>query len=55
MAMKQTEKNKIVEELTSSFNASDFIYLTDSSSMSAGDTNKLRREFHKNGGKNECC
>jgi len=49
MAMNQTEKNKIVEELTSSFNASDFIYLTDSSSMSAGDTNKLRREFTKNG------
>lgn len=49
MAMNQNEKNKIVEKLTTSFNNSDFIYLTDSSRMSAGETNKLRREFHKNG------
>ncbi len=47
--MNQQEKNKIVEELTSTFNNSDFIYLADSSSMNALDTNKLRREFNKQG------
>lgn len=49
MAMNQIEKNKIVDKLTTKLNNSDFVYLTDASGMSAGDTNKLRREFHKNG------
>ncbi len=47
--MKREEKNEIINSLVAKLNATSNIYITDSSGLSAANTNKLRREFFKNG------
>ena len=43
--MTREEKNNVVNELTEYFTNYKFVYVTDSSAMSAVDTNNMRRVF----------
>jgi large subunit ribosomal protein L10 len=47
--MKKSEKHAQVAELKEVMEANNFIYVADTSSLSANDTNKLRRELFNNG------
>lgn len=47
--MKREEKLEIIEQLAADFDSHDYFYIADSSNLSAGDNNNLRRQFHKNG------
>jgi len=47
--MNKQEKDIIVNKLAEKLNGSSFIYLTDTSRLSANDTNRLRRDFFKVG------
>jgi large subunit ribosomal protein L10 len=47
--MNREQKTAILTELTGQFNESSFLYLADTSSISAPDTNALRRELFNNG------
>lgn len=47
--MTREEKNQIIEDLTVKFTENKFIYLADSSSMTAAANNALRSALHKNG------
>lgn len=43
--MTREEKNNVVNELSEYFTNYKFVYVTDASSMSAKDTNNMRRVF----------
>jgi large subunit ribosomal protein L10 len=47
--MKKQEKIDMVAELTEKFQKYNFVYITDSSSLTANKTNELRRTYHKGG------
>jgi large subunit ribosomal protein L10 len=47
--MKKSEKNAIVAELQEIFDANNFVYITDTTGMTAVNTNKLRRELFHSG------
>ena len=45
----RTEKNQQIEQLVEEIKGTNVLYLTDTSSMDADATSKLRRACHKNG------
>ena len=47
--MTREEKDQLIDELVESFNTYEFIYVTDSSDLTANSNNNLRRVLHKNG------
>lgn len=47
--MTREEKNQVIDSLVESFNTYEFIYVTDSSELTANNNNTLRRTLHKNG------
>ena len=47
--MTREEKNQLIDQLVDSFNNYEFIYVTDSSDLTANTNNELRRLLHKNG------
>jgi large subunit ribosomal protein L10 len=47
--MKREEKNAVIAELTEKFNSVNSLYIADTSSIGAIDTNHFRRELYKNG------
>ena len=47
--MTREEKDQLIDELVESFNTYEFIYVTDSSDLTANSNNDLRRVLHKNG------
>ncbi|MFT4522254.1 MAG: large subunit ribosomal protein L10 [Bacteroidia bacterium] len=47
--MTREEKNQVIDQLVESFNKYEFIYVTDSSELTANVNNTLRRTLHKNG------
>jgi large subunit ribosomal protein L10 len=47
--MKKSQKTEVVSELQDIFENNNFVYISDTSGMSANDTNKLRRELFKSG------
>ncbi len=47
--MTREEKNQVIDELVENFNSYQFVYVTDSSDLSANNNNTLRRILHKNG------
>jgi large subunit ribosomal protein L10 len=47
--MKKQDKADIVADLTQKFEKYNFVYITDSSSITANKTNELRRTLHKGG------
>lgn len=47
--MTREEKDQLIEQLVESFNTYEFIYVTDSSDLTANTNNELRRLLHKNG------
>ncbi len=47
--MTREEKNQLIDQLVDSFNNYEFIYVTDSSELTANTNNELRRLLHKNG------
>ncbi|MBO6517942.1 MAG: 50S ribosomal protein L10 [Bacteroidia bacterium] len=47
--MTREEKNQVIDQLVDSFNTYEFIYVTDSSELTANTNNELRRLLHKNG------
>lgn len=47
--MTREEKNQVIAELVDSFNTYGFIYVTDSSELTANSNNTLRRTLYKNG------
>ncbi|MBI1306831.1 MAG: 50S ribosomal protein L10 [Bacteroidetes bacterium] len=47
--MTRDEKNQVIDELVQSLNTYEFIYVTDSSELTANNNNELRRMLHKNG------
>lgn len=47
--MKREEKIQIIDQLAADFDSHDYFYIADSSELSAGANNNLRRMFHKNG------
>ena len=47
--MTRDEKNQLIDQLVDSFNTYEFIYVTDSSDLTANTNNELRRLLHKNG------
>jgi large subunit ribosomal protein L10 len=47
--MTREEKNQLIDELVDSLNNYQFVYVTDSSELSANNNNQLRRVLHKNG------
>ncbi len=47
--MTREEKNTVIDGLVESFNNYQFVYVTDSSELSANDNNNLRRLLHKHG------
>lgn len=47
--MTREEKNQVIDELVDNFNNYQFVYVTDSSDLSANNNNLLRRVLHKNG------
>jgi large subunit ribosomal protein L10 len=47
--MKKSQKTEVVSELQDIFENNNFVYISDTSGMSANDTNKLRRELYKSG------
>jgi large subunit ribosomal protein L10 len=47
--MNREQKTAILTELTGQFNDVNYLYLADTSGISANDTNLLRREMFKNG------
>jgi large subunit ribosomal protein L10 len=47
--MTREEKTAVIEELKEKFNASPFFYVTDSSAMTVGQINALRRKFFEKG------
>jgi large subunit ribosomal protein L10 len=47
--MTRTEKNAAIDELVENLKAHQFVYVTDSSNLSANSNNDLRKLLHKNG------
>ncbi len=47
--MTREEKNQVIDQLVESLNTYEFIYVTDSSELTASTNNELRRLLHKNG------
>ena len=47
--MTREEKQIVIDQLVDSFNNYEFIYVTDSSELTANTNNDLRRLLHKNG------
>lgn len=47
--MTREEKNELIDQLVGKFNDYQFIYVADSSELTANSTNDLRRELFKNG------
>ncbi|MCB9260982.1 MAG: 50S ribosomal protein L10 [Flavobacteriales bacterium] len=47
--MTREEKDQLIDQLVDSFNKYEFIYVTDSSELTANSNNELRRMLHKNG------
>lgn len=47
--MTREEKNQVIDNLVEQFNNYQFVYVTDSSELTANNNNKLRRLLHKNG------
>lgn len=47
--MKRTEKDAIIGELTGNLTSYKYVYITDTSSLSANKTNELRRSLFKQG------
>jgi len=47
--MTREEKNDVIDGLVENFNNFQFVYVTDSSDLSANDNNALRRLLHKHG------
>lgn len=47
--MNRTEKQTVVSELTETLKANNFVYLADTSGLTANQTNKLRRMLFENG------
>jgi len=47
--MNKIEKNEIIDELVGNLNEYQYVYVTDSSNLSATSNNDLRKLLHKNG------
>ena len=47
--MTREEKNQVIADLVEKFNQYEFVYVTDSSDLSANNNNALRRLLHKGG------
>lgn len=47
--MKKADKSTVVAELTETFKANNFVYLADTTGLSANNTNKLRRMLFERG------
>ena len=47
--MNKNEKNNIIDELAENLKEFQYVYVTDSSNLSANSNNDLRKLLHKNG------